>query len=224
MGLTLTFHGQSTLLLEDSTHTLLVDPFFTSNPLATIAADDVTCTHIAVTHGHFDHFEDCESIATRCNATVYAGFEICEYLNEQGHEACEPGSIGGRIPAPFGSIAFTAAVHSSSFMGRQMGTAMGLIIEMGGVTIYSAGDTGLFGDMALIGELYSPDVAILPIGDRFTMGPEHAMRAAKLVGAPIAIPVHYDTWPPIEQDPTSFAPPGIEVRILAPGESTSFGS
>ena len=215
---TLTFHGQSCFQLDDGIHSLLIDPFFTDNPVAAIAASDVTCSHIAITHGHFDHFADCEAIAKANNATVFAAYEICEYLGEQGHELCEMGNPGGRIEAPFGSISFTKAFHSSSFKGRYMGMPCGLIIEFGELVIYHAGDTSLFMDMELIGQMYQPDIAMLPIGDRFTMGPEMAAAAAELIGAPIAIPMHYNTWPPIEVDVKRFTPENIEVTIMQPAD------
>ena len=112
---------------------------------------------------------------------LIAAFEICEWAGEQGVEAVNPGNPGGRVETDFGWVAFTQAFHSSSFEGRYMGMPCGLVINIGGTTIYHAGDTALFGDMALIGELYKPDIAILPIGDRFTMGPEHAARAAEMI-------------------------------------------
>ena len=215
----LTFHGQSAFTIENGTYALLIDPFFTDNPVATLAAPDVKCTHIAISHGHFDHFADCEGIAKANDATVFGAYEICEYLGEQGHEKCEPGNPGGRIEAPFGGVSFTQAFHSSSFEGRYMGMPCGLMIEFAGAMIYHAGDTSLFSDMELLGEVYQPDVALLPIGDRFTMGPEMAAAAAEMIGAPIAIPMHYNTWPPIEVDVKRFAPSEIEVLVMEPGDA-----
>jgi len=218
MPITLTFHGQSCFQIQDGTHNLIIDPFFTDNPVATIKSTQVQCSHIAITHAHFDHFVDCLEIAKSNNATVYAAFEICEYLGENGHDNCEPGNTGGRIPAPFGSISFTQAFHSSSFKGRYMGMPCGLVIEFGDVVLYHAGDTTLFSDMELIGQIYQPDVAMFPIGDRFTMGPEMAAVAAEMVGAQTAIPMHYNTWPAIEVDVSRFAPQDIEVLVMQPGE------
>ena len=219
MSIQLTFHGQSCFQLQDGTNSLLIDPFFTNNPVAKIAASDVTCSHIAITHGHFDHFADCGGIAKANDATVFGAYEICEYLNEKGHEKCEPGNPGGRIEAPFGGVSFTQAFHSSSFEGRYMGMPCGLMIEFAGAMIYHAGDTSLFSDMELLGGVYQPDVALLPIGDRFTMGPEMAAAAAEMIGAPIAIPMHYNTWPPIEVDVKRFAPSEIEVLVMEPGDA-----
>lgn len=219
MAIKLTFHGQSCFQLEDGTSNLLIDPFFTDNPVAKLAAKDIECTHIAITHGHFDHFGDCEEIAKTNDATVFAAYEICDYLGEQGHEKCEPGNPGGRIEAPFGGVSFTPAIHSSSFHGRYMGMPCGLMVEFGGAMIYHSGDTALFSDMELLGQIYKPDVAMFPIGDRFTMGPEMAAVAAEMIGATTAIPMHYNTWPPIEVDVARFAPKGIDVLVMEPGDS-----
>lgn len=219
MSINLTFHGQSCFQLDDGTHSLVIDPFFTDNPVAVITAADVTCTHIAITHGHFDHFADCEDIAKANDATVFAAYEICEYLGEHGYEKCEPGNPGGRIDAPFGGVSFTQAFHSSSYKGRYMGMPCGLMIEFSGAVIYHAGDTSLFSDMELLGQMYQPDIAMFPIGDRFTMGPEMAAAAAEMIGAGTSIPMHYNTWPPIEVDVKRFAPRETEVLVMQPGET-----
>jgi len=224
MPIKLTFHGQSCFRLEDGTNSLLIDPFFTDNPVAIIKAEEVKCTHIAITHGHFDHFADCEGIAKANNATVFAAFEICEFLNEQGYDNCEPGNPGGRIDAPFGGISFTPAFHSSSLNGRYLGMPCGLMIEFKDAVLYHAGDTSLFSDMELLGQIYQPDIAMLPIGDRFTMGPEMAAVAAEMIGANTAIPMHYNTWQPIEVDVTRFAPKDIEVLVMEPGDSVDLAT
>ena len=130
----------------------------------------------------------------------------------------EPVNPGGRIKTPFGCVAFPQAFHSSSYEGRYLGMPCGLVIHMGGITVYHCGDTGLFSDMRLIGEIYEPDVAGVPIGDRSTMGPELATRAAELINPRVAIPMHYDTWPLIAQDPRAFAPKGVPVRVMRPGD------
>ena len=220
MSLSITFLGHAGFLLDDGTKRVAIDPFLSGNPLAPCTAEQIECSHILITHGHADHFSDTVAIAKRTGAAVIAGFEICEYLGEQGIEA-QPCNPGARVTTDFGWVAATHAIHSSSFEGRYMGVASGLVVNMGGTTIYDAGDTDLFSDMKLIGEIYQPDIAIIPIGDVFTMGPELGARAAEFVGAPIAIPMHYDTWPPIAQDPSTFAPKGIEVKVLAAGEAWS---
>ena len=219
----ITFLGHAAFSISDGTHTVLVDPFLTGNPLAEaagITADAQNPTHIALTHGHEDHVGDTVAIAKRTGATVIGGFELCNLLGEQGLENLDPANPGGGVPTPFGRVDLTFAYHSSSFQGQYAGQPAGLVIRIGGKTIYHAGDTGLFSDMKLIGEIHKPDLAILPIGDRFTMGPADAARAAGLVGAPVAIPCHWNTWPPIAQDPADFNPAGVEVRVLEVGGST----
>lgn len=221
---TVTFLGHAAFSISDGTHTVLVDPFITGNPVAEaagITADGLDATHIALTHGHEDHVGDTVAIAQRTGATVIAGFELCNLLGELGVESLDPANPGGGVPTPFGRVDLTFAYHSSSFQGKYAGQPAGLVIRIGGRTIYHAGDTGIFGDMRLIGEIHKPDAVILPIGDRFTMGPADATRAAEMIGAPIAIPCHWDTWPPIAQDPADFRPNGVEVRVLAAGASTS---
>lgn len=221
MSLTLTFLGHAGVLLEDGRHAVAVDPFLTGNPTAARQPAEVRCGHIVLTHGHGDHLGDTVTIARANRATVYASFELTEYLAEQGI-ATQPGNPGGRIATEFGWVAFTPAWHSSSYQGRYLGVACGAVIHLGGVTVYHCGDTGLFGDMALLGEIYRPDIALVPIGDRFTMGPELASRAAELIKPKIAIPIHYGTFPVLVQDASGFRPTGVEVRVLRPGESLRY--
>lgn len=224
MTLTLTYLGHAGFTLHDGRHTLAIDPFLTGNPVARHTPEDLRCQFIALTHGHSDHVGDTVAIARRNDATVIAVFELCNFLEEQGVVRTEPGNPGGKITTPFGWVAFTPAFHSSSFDGRYLGMPCGIVAHIGGTTVYHCGDTGLFGDMRLIGEVYRPDVALVPIGDRYTMGPALATRAAEMIGAAVAIPIHYDTWPPIAQDPGAFAPKGVRVKVLKPGESWRVGA
>lgn len=223
MALEITFLGHAGFLLSDGQRTVAVDPFLTGNPVAKHQAEQIRCDAVALTHGHGDHFGDTIEIAKRNNATVYGAFEIAEYCSAQGVERCEPGNPGGKIETDFGWVAFTQAFHSSSYEGRYMGMPCGLVIHLGGVTFYHLGDTGLFSDLKLIGELYRPDVAAVPVGDRFTMGPELGAKAAEWVGAKAAIPIHYGTWPLLTSDIGAFRPEGVEVKALEPGESWSYG-
>jgi L-ascorbate metabolism protein UlaG (beta-lactamase superfamily) len=223
MACTITYLGHAGFAFGDGGHTLLVDPFLTGNPVATLKPADLRCTHIALTHGHSDHVGDTVALAKANAATVIAVFEICNFMEEQGVSAVEPANPGGKITTPFGWVAFTQAFHSSSYEGRYMGMPCGLVVHVGGVTIYHCGDTGLFGDMRLIGEIYKPDIACIPIGDRFTMGPELATRAAELIKPKVAVPIHYNTWPPIAQDPKRFAPKDVTVRVMEPGEKWEYG-
>jgi len=217
MGLTLTFLGHAGFLLDDGKHTVAIDPFLTGNPVATMAARDVKCQSIVLTHGHSDHIGDAVAIAKANRATVYGAFEIAQFLGEQGITA-EPGNPGGRIEAPFGWVAFTQAFHSSSYEGRYMGMPCGAVVNVGGVTVYHLGDTGIFSDLKLLGEIYKPDIALIPAGDRFTMGPDLAAMAAEFVKPKVAIPIHYGTWPLLTSDVSAFKPKGITVKVLKPGE------
>jgi L-ascorbate metabolism protein UlaG (beta-lactamase superfamily) len=222
MGITLTFLGHAAFLMNDGKTSLAIDPFLTDNPTAAAKAVDIRCRYIALTHGHADHVGDTVAIAKANDATVFAAYEIAEYLGEQGVNA-DPGNPGGRILTDFGWVAFTQAFHSSSFNGRYMGMPCGVVVNLGGVTVYHCGDTALFSDMKLIGEIYRPDIALIPIGDRFTMGPELATRAAEWIKPKIAVPMHYKTWPLLAQDASAFKPKGIEAKVMEPGETLSFG-
>jgi L-ascorbate metabolism protein UlaG (beta-lactamase superfamily) len=174
-----------------------------------------------LTHGHADHFGDTVAIAKANNATVYAANEICEYLGEQGL-TCEPGNPGGKINGPFGWVAFTQAFHSSSYNGQYMGMPCGVVVHIGGKTVYHLGDTALFGDMKLLGEIYKPDIALIPVGDRFTMGPELGTMAAEMIKPKVAVPIHYGTWPLLAPDASGFEPKGVDVKVMAAGESWSY--
>ena len=204
-------------MLDDGDTTIAIDPFLTANPVAKISAGDVRCSAVVLTHGHADHFCDAEDIARANDATSYGTVEIHEYMNERGIKS-EPGNIGGKIDADWGWVAFTQAVHSSSYKGRYLGMPCGVMVHMGGVTVYHCGDTGLFGDMALLGEIYQPDIALIPIGDRFTMGPELGTRAAEMIKPKVAVPMHYKTWPLLVQDASGFQPKGVDVKLMEPGD------
>ncbi len=223
MSITITYLGHSGFLIDDGKHVLAIDPFLTGNPVATQTPDQITCTHIALTHGHEDHFGDTIPIARRTGAKVYAVHEICVYLAEEGIENTESGNTGGRIKTPFGWIAFTQAFHSSSYKGRYMGMPCGLMINMGGVTLYHCGDTALFSDMKVLGQFYTPHIAMIPVGDRFTMDPVMGAKAAELIQAQVAIPIHYKTFPLLAQDISAFKPTGVEVKAMEPGESWKYG-
>lgn len=221
----ITFFGHSTFLVEAGSNRLLIDPFFTGNPVGIMAAADVKCDYILLSHAHEDHTCDAEAIAKANDATVIANFEIAEYYAAQGLKT-HGMNPGGGFNFPFGRAALTPAIHTSSFnAGRNpiyMGTACGIIIEAEGKRIYHAGDTALFSDMRLIGR-HGLDLALLPIGDNFTMGPADALDALDFLKPQYAVPMHYNTWPPIAQDAHAFAANaakrGHTVKALAPGES-----
>lgn len=219
MALKITFLGHAAFLLSDGEHAIAIDPFLSGSPVAAAKPDEIEVDYVALTHGHPDHFGDTIDILKKNDAVFIGAFEIANYVGEHGVEKVEPGNPGGTISTSFGSVSFTHAFHSSSYDGRYMGMPCGLIVEMGGKRFYHLGDTGLFSDLKLYGELYRPDVAAIPIGDRFTMGPELGSKAAEMVGAPVAIPIHYKTMPALVQDASRFVPEGIEVKELDPGES-----
>jgi L-ascorbate metabolism protein UlaG (beta-lactamase superfamily) len=213
----LTWLGHSCVLLS-GTKNVIVDPFIGDG--IEITAD---CDIIAITHGHGDHMGD----TVRLNKTTIAINEIAKYLAKKGIRA-EGMNIGGTIEVDGILFTMTPAVHSSWLeeggIGCNGGAAAGYIITMDGKKVYHAGDTALFSDMKLIGDIYRPDVALLPIGGRFTMGPDEAMMAAQYIGAPLVIPIHYNTWPKIVQDPSKFKfaierTTDIKVAILQPGET-----
>jgi L-ascorbate metabolism protein UlaG (beta-lactamase superfamily) len=221
MSLTLTFLGHAGFLLTDDRHTVAIDPFLTGNPVATTKPEDVHCDAIVLTHGHGDHLGDTVAIAKANGATVYAANEIIEYLGEHGISG-EPGNPGGKIATPFGWVAFTQAFHSSSYEGRYLGMPCGAIVHLGGTTVYHLGDTALFSDMKLLGEIYQPDVALVPVGDRFTMGAEIGTMAAEFIKPKVAVPIHYGTWPLLAPDAKGFSPKGVEVKVIKPGESWTY--
>jgi len=198
----ITWLGHGSFQIQTSGSSLLIDPFLTDSPTASQKADAVAADAILLTHGHFDHVTDALQIAQRTKATVIANYEIGNWLQGQGlpEERLEPMNVGGQIEQPFGLVKMTLAQHSSSLPdGTYGGLASGYLLELEGSHLYFAGDTSLFLDMKLIG-LVGLELAVLPIGDRFTMGPDDALEAVKLLGPKRVLPCHYNTWPPIEQD------------------------
>jgi L-ascorbate metabolism protein UlaG (beta-lactamase superfamily) len=219
MSLKITFLGHAGFLLDDGTNVAAIDPFLTGNPVAKHKPEDISCQYILLTHGHSDHIGDTVAIAQANNATVVGAFELTAYLGGQGVAKSEPMNPGGRITTDFGWVALTQAFHSNSFEGTYLGMPCGVVANIGGVTVYHCGDTCLFGDMKLIGEIYKPDIAFIPAGDRFTMGPELAAKAAEFINPKVAVPIHWGTWPGmLTEDISSFTPQGVEVKILQAGE------
>ncbi|MCJ7464380.1 MAG: metal-dependent hydrolase [Thermoplasmata archaeon] len=216
--------GHSAFLLEGRDR-VLIDPFLTGNPMASTTADKVDCDIICVTHGHGDHLGDAVNIARRTGAVVASIIEMSEWLEKTGVKSVGF-NMGGTATIRNTKITMVPAFHSSSIgaPGLEFSAAMavGMVVDSGKV-VYHAGDTCVFGDMKLIGELYKPDVALLPIGGFFTMDPRQAAMATGLINPKIAIPMHYGTWPPIEQDPKEFEKLAkksskAKIVILKPGE------
>lgn len=225
--MTLTYLSHSCFLLKTSTHRLIIDPFLTGNPLATTKASEIECDYILVSHGHEDHLGDAVEISQRTGATIIANFEVAMTCAKRGAANIHPMNPGGAFDFPFGRVKMTVAHHSSSNQTPDgflyLGNPCGILIRTEGQTIYHAGDTALFGDMKLIGELNSIDVALLPIGDNFTMGPEDAAIAAEFLHAELSIPMHFNTFDLIKVDPQRFVlnveANGRRAKIMEIGES-----
>lgn len=225
MTVKLTWYGHATLGLEVNGYKILVDPFFTGNPTASTTADAVEADFILVSHGHGDHVGDTVAIAKRTGALVIANFEITNWLQQQGVEKVHPQHIGGGFHHPFGYLKLTQALHGSGLPdGSYGGNPAGFLLTTPeGRKIYMAQDTGLFGDMKLIGD-EGIDLAVLPIGDNFTMGPDDALIAVKLLRPQHVIPIHYNTWELIAQDPHAWArrveaETEAKVHVLNPGDT-----
>lgn len=226
MGFNLTWYGHAAFGLEIAEKKIVIDPFLTGNPVASLQADEVDADFIVISHGHGDHVGDAVAIAKRTGALVISNAEIADWFQKQEVQA-HGQHLGGGHGYPFGHLKLTFATHGSGLPdGSYGGNPAGLLITTpDGEKIYFACDTGLFGDMRLIGE-EGVTLAVLPIGDNYTMGPEDALRAVKFVEPRHVIPVHYNTWELIAQDPNAWAE---KVRaetqtiphVLNPGESFS---
>ncbi|MFN2145155.1 MAG: metal-dependent hydrolase [Anaerolineales bacterium] len=225
---TYTFLGHGVHQIEMGGKTLLVDPFLTNNPQAAIRADEANPDFIFVSHGHGDHVGDTVEISKRTGAPVICNAEIAGWLGKQGVTA-HGQHIGGGFHHPFGYLKLTIAFHGSGLPdGSNGGNPAGMhLTTKSGKKIYIACDTGLFSDMAFYGE-GGLDLAVLPIGDNYTMGPDDALKAVKLLKPKHVVPCHYNTWPPIAQDADAWAArvsaeTNALVHVLKPGESLELG-
>jgi L-ascorbate metabolism protein UlaG (beta-lactamase superfamily) len=225
-----TFLGHAAGYLETGSDKFLFDPFLTGNPKASVSADQVSPTYILLTHGHSDHVGDAVTISKRTGAPIITTFELASWLGAQGADTVAL-NHGGWGKFSFGRVRFTIAFHSSSVIeegGRPLylGEPAGIVLQTEGKTIYHAGDTALFSDMRLIGEDASVDLALLPIGEQFTMGPKDAAKAVEFLAPRRVVPIHYGTFPPLVGDPQEFARlakgMGAEIHVLRPGESLDF--
>lgn len=217
------FHGHSVVKIETDGKQILIDPFISGNELTDLKLEDVKPDYIIISHAHSDHLGDTVELAKKHGSLVIANFELSTYLGWKGLQT-HGMSIGGAYEFDFGKVKLTQAFHGTGFEedGKMVygGMPAGILLTAEGKTIYHAGDTGLFSDMKLIGDRHPIDLAFVPIGDNFTMGPEDAAEAITYLHPKQAVPIHYDTFPPIKQDPYQFAQmcePGI-VKVLKPGE------
>ena len=232
MLVTITWTGHATFLIATGAGTILVDPFFDECPTASMKAADVACDAILLTHAHFDHVADAAAIAKRTGAKVCCAFEIANWLGKQGVANLQPMNHGGTVAVPGGTATMDLAFHSSSLPdGSYGGNPASWLLDVGGKRIYVAGDTGVFSDMARIGRPRGGrglDLAILPIGDVFTMGPTNSLEAIELLQPKAVLPCHYNTWPPIAQDASAWAESVrranlAEPHVLKPGGSVTLG-
>lgn len=225
MATQVTWFGHNSWSIDAGGKTILLDPFLDESPVAPVKTADVKADFILVSHGHFDHVADVVPIANRTGAAVLANFEVGQWLAKQGvaEEKIVGMNPGGGVRQPFGHVKFTIAHHSSSMPdGSYGGVPGGFLITLDGARLYFACDTALFLDMKLIGA-GGLDLAVVPIGDLFTMGPDDSIDAIKMLGPKRVAPCHYNTWPPIEQDAEAWAKKvrqhtAAEPIVLAPGE------
>jgi len=220
----LTYHGHSTFSLQTDDGTrIVIDPFFEDSPVSDVKRGDLgRVDYILCTHGHTDHFVDAIPLARETGAMLVATWEIVGFVGTQGIENAHPLHIGGGHDFPFGRVKMTPALHGGQVHGDETGqyttNPAGLLIHVDGCRLYHAGDTALTMDMQLLEGCV--DVALLPIGDNFTMGPEDATRAVEFIRPDVVVPIHYNTWPVIEQDPERFR--GLvgdraRVEVMVPG-------
>jgi L-ascorbate metabolism protein UlaG (beta-lactamase superfamily) len=218
------FLGHACFELTEGDTRVLVDPFLTGNPKAAVQADDVDATHIFLTHGHVDHWGDVVPIAKRTGAQCVAIVELANELGDAGVENVSDPNLGGTVEFEGGWVRLVPAWHTSTTPGGTVNTPNGLVINLGGKTVYHLGDTALFSDLSLVRERDEIDVALMCIGGHYTMDRHDAVHAARLVNARTVIPCHYNTFPPIETDAEAFKSDvesggDSQVVILEPGET-----
>ena len=226
MASELTWLGHGSWSINSGGHTILLDPFLDDSPVAPVKSDKVEADFILVSHGHFDHVADVEKIARRTGAMIISNFEICEWYNSKGLDNVHAMNLGGGFDFPFGRVKMTLAHHTSMLPdGANGGNPAGFVVSLPEGNVYFACDTGLFYDMKLIGTC-GLELAALPIGDNFTMGPDDALEAVKLLQPKRVVPVHNKTWPVIDQDAEAWAErvrteTTTEPMVIEPGETIS---
>ena len=220
------FLGHSCVTLTEGDHRLIIDPFLTGNEQAAVKPEEIEVDHVLITHGHGDHVGDGISIAQRCGATIIANYELANMCGKQGVNV-HPMHIGGAHDFPFGRVKMTIAHHGGGYgedASIYTGPPVGFLVTIGGKTVYHPGDTGLFMDMQLIGEMNEIELAFLPIGDNFTMGITDAVKAVEFLRPRRVVPMHYDTFDVIKADPNEFAAKvkGSQTIVLKPGDNIDF--
>jgi L-ascorbate metabolism protein UlaG (beta-lactamase superfamily) len=224
--LKITYYGHSVFLLDDGKTKLIIDPFLNGNPLSPVKPHSVIVNYIVVTHGHGDHLGDAVEIAKKNDATIIAVNELANYVAGKGAKAHNM-HIGGTHQFGDIKVKFTIAHHgSSSSEGTYTGEPSGALVTMGGKTVYHTGDTGLFSDMKLIGEMNPVDIFLVPIGDNFTMGIDDAAKAVEFVNPKFTVPMHYNTFPIIQANPNEFikqiTDKGYKGKVFNFGETVEF--
>lgn len=223
----LTYFGHSTFQIETESVTLLFDPFFAENPHTETDPSALDPDVLLLTHAHFDHFSDTEAVLQNSDPLVISNFEITQYVQQNfGHDAIQPLNEGGSVEFDWGYVESTHARHSSSFPdGTYGGVPNGFVLEFDDTVVYNTGDTAPFAEMQWVGDLWNVDVMLAPIGNVFTMGIYGALHATDMVDPALVVPLHYDTFPPLETDldafEDAFDEAGYDTRVFGAGETAA---